>query len=176
MKECPNYKFAIQRELETGSFNFTVFESKHDFLDWCLSIKNKQHRNFHELILSQFPFYEFYDIDFDKLSVSQVTLEKMLSDFLKNRKMFFKSKNIPTEFINNECYITEACKYDGDEGSVSGPHKLVKISFHIVFKNIFYNDYFVQFYREFETYLKEKKIQNHGIDFALKRKDRTLRT
>ena len=164
-----------QNKFKEG-YNYFAFSNSNKYLKWLLELPIQQ-RTCHEIMCETKSRYEFYDLDIKLMSIPEKVKNEILSQsnpskyvfekFSKIRENIFNFNNIPSKFLNNDCYVTESPKIEDG--------KLVKILLHILYRNVLDQVAMKILYGKFDSYLKKQDF-DWGFDQSGCSKNHPMRT
>jgi hypothetical protein len=140
-----NHQFIVAKDLSKEGFkSYASFPTINQFIDYYSTIPDKQ-KNFNELIRSDKPHYEFYDLDIKLQQEYDISI-------YNNESLVIWFSNIRNEFLQS-IHLDDKIKANWVITCASGKEKL---SLHLVNKNIIFtsNSTFKHYYNLLKTYVE----------------------
>ena len=167
-----NHSFFFTKDLDkNGTKCYSSFSNSHQFVEYYLSIPN-QDKHLNELIRTDTPFYEFYDLDLKLPNEYDISI-------YNNEDLFIWFDNIRYEFLQS-LQITSVDNFKPKWIITTASNKN-KLSLHILNSNTIFTSHsaFKHYYSLLKTYIENFVNTNHpfykAIDFSVCSNNRCMR-
>jgi hypothetical protein len=167
------HSFLFAKDTPTGSKCYASLPNTQEFLNFYTPLPNTQ-KNFYELIRTDTPFYEYYDLDLKPP-------ENYDPSVYNEHSLFSWFENIRFQFLQSQTPSFDALDKFMPKWTITTASNRTKLSLHILNKNTIFPNHttFKSFYNLFKNYINNFSNPNHpfhnAIDFCVSSNNRCMR-